>query len=68
MSKNDESSQPVALPTIMAHLQQSMAQQQTAIADLQALIETINSHQQTESQGLANSPILSRTLKTVQIL
>ena len=56
MSNNDESSQPVTLPTIMAYLQQSMAQQQTAIADLQAQIETINSHQQTEHQGLANNP------------
>ena len=56
MSNNDESSQPVTLPIIMAYLQQSMAQQQTAIADLQAQIETINSHQQTEHQGLANNP------------
>jgi hypothetical protein len=33
-----------------------MAQQQTAIADLQAQIETINSHQQTEHRGLAHNP------------
>ena len=58
----------MTLPTIMAYLQQSMAQQQTAIADLQAQIETINSHQQTEHQGLANNPILSRTSEIVQIL
>jgi hypothetical protein len=56
MSNNDESSRPVTLPTIMAYLQQSMAQQQTAIADLQAQIETMNSHQQTEPHGLAHNP------------
>jgi hypothetical protein len=56
MSNSDESVQPVTLPAIMAYLQESMAEQKTAIADLQAQIETINAAPQTGNPGLANPP------------
>jgi hypothetical protein len=58
MSNNDESSHPVTLPAIMAYFQESMAQQQTAIADLQAQIKTTISLRMTSLPASSKRPPL----------